>query len=373
MVIGAKYRIYPNDKQKLLIEKTFGCCRYIYNHFLEVANQSYQENKKTINEFEMRKQLTVLRRETDWLREVPQQALGCAIRNLSSAFSNFFRKTSGHPTFKSKHKSNQSFNISQWVRAEGKKMSLQKCGWIKIAIKEPLRGRIMGTTVSRNAAGQYYASFTLDAGEVELPEPTEFDPKTTIGIDLGIRRFAVLSTGEIIDNPRYLEQSQRKLAREQRRFSRKKKGGANRKKQKIKVARVHRKIANQRNDFLHKLTYRLTHENQVGTICIEDLAIRDLLQTRYVARGISDAAWGMFREQLTYKCKLYGKRLIVISRYAPTSQMCFDCGAVNEELILSQRTWTCSCGAKWDRDMLAAQNIRRFGIELYHQQTSANS
>jgi putative transposase len=364
---GYKYRIYPNKKQEIFLMKSFGCVRFIYNWALALKNQEYTNTKKSSNYYELNKKLPELKKENEWLNEVYSQSLQSALRNLDNAFTRFFKKQAKYPRFKSKNKNEFSFQIPQGIKLVGNKLFIPKVKkGINIIVDRRFDGIIKTVTISKNPSGQYHAIFLIES--VENKQKLEkFGISKTIGIDLGIKDFAVISNGIKIENPRYLKNKIRRLKKIQRKHSRKKVGSNNRKKHRIKLAKIHNKISNQRKDFLHKLTFDLTHKNQVSTICIEDLAISNMIKNHNLAQAISDVGWNEFRKQLEYKCNWYGKNLIVISRFAPSSKLCPECGQLNNKLTLADREWTCECGAKHDRDLLAANNIKNFGIEQYRR------
>lgn len=370
MLKSFRYRIYPTPEQEVFLNKTFGCCRYVYNHFLALRNQLYEEQKKSLSCFDMIKQLTTLRREQPFLAEIacaPEQQV---LFHLDNAFTNFFKKQASYPGFKSKHLHRDSFSVPREYQIVDSKLHIPKLKTgIKIVLDRPPEGALKTLAISRNPAGQYFASILCETGE-KLPEKEKFSAETTVGIDLGIKDFAVLSSGEVAQNPKYLTKSLQKLAKEQRRLSHTEKGSRNHEKQRRKVAKVYQHITNQRNNFLHNLTYRLTHENQVSTLCIEDLGVEELLQKKELSRCIADVSWGRFRELLTYKCDWYGKNLVVIPQNAPSTMLCPVCGSINKQLTLADREWICpTCGTHHDRDLNAAQNIRRFGLEqIYRRQ-----
>ncbi len=237
---------------------------------------------------------------------------------------------------------------------------------IDIKLHRNFEGSIKTVTISKNPSGQYFATLLVECNE-NIQKTEEFNVNTTIGIDLGLKEFAVMSDGTRVENPKYLRNKLKRLKKIQKRHSRKKKGSNNRCKERIKLAKQHLKVKNQRQDFLHKLTYGLTHKNQVSTICIEDLAVSNMVKNHKLAMSINDVGWGEFRRQLEYKCLWYGKKLIVINRFAPSSKMCSACGKINTELKLSDREWTCECGVTHDRDLLASNNIKTFGIEQYRR------
>lgn len=363
MYKGYEYRIYPNKTQQEFLAKTFGCCRYVYNHFLARRIEYHEKEGKYINSFALSKELTVLKNKLEWLKEVDCQALQQELRHQDNAFERFFKAKKGFPKFKSKHTHRYSYttilNVS--LDIENHKIKLPKIGKVDLRLDRIPKGQIKSVTVKQVPSGKYFVSLTVLEEDKCLPKE-EIKAETTIGIDLGLKDFAILSDGRKIANPRYLKNNLKKLAILQKRLSRKQKGSSNRNKARIKVARQHEKISNMRKDFLHKLTYQLTHENQVSTVCIEDLAVNNMVKNHKLARSISDVSWSNFRTLLEYKCELYGKNLLVIGRFEPSSKMC-TCGYINKELTLADRGWTCPiCHKQHDRDILAANNIKKFAL-----------
>lgn len=359
-----KYRIYPNKQQQILLEKHFGATRWIFNYGLQRKIEKYQKEKKNLSCFEIAKEIPKLKKkkETGWLKEVNAQSLQMALRNLDNAYTNFFKKYNKFPKFKSK-KDKQTFSIPQGNKIDWdkKKVSFIKIGAIKAKIDRRFNGKILKATISKNKINQYFVSYTVEEN-IKLPKPKKIKEKTTIGIDLGIKHFAVLSNGKKIENPKYILKFEKRLKVLQRRLSRKKKGSQNRKKAKLKLAKLYNKINNQRLNFLHNLTYQLTHDSQVDTIAIENLNIAGMMKNHHLAKSIADVSWGEFIRQLSYKCKWYGKNLLIIGRFSPSSKMC-SCGYVNKELKLSDRKWTCpQCKTTHDRDILAANNIKKFAL-----------
>ena len=370
MLRAIKYRIYPNEDQRVRLAKTFGCCRWAYNYFLQLRNTMYDEEHKSISCYEMMSKLPELKKEYPWLTEVCANALQQALRHLDNAFTNFFRHTADYPKFKKKQ-SAQSFTEPGGISIVGSRLLIPKFReGIKVVQHRSFSGKIKSATVSVTASNKYYVSLVID-DEQDIKQKDVFSQETTIGIDLGIKDFAIFSTGERVENPKYLSTYLPILAREQRKLSRMQKGSKNREKQRIKVIRIYEHIANQRNDFLHNLTYRLTHESQVSTICIEDLDVKELLEKKTLSRNIADVSWSRFRALLTYKCEWYGKNLVVIPRYAPSSKLCTVCGSINENLTLADRTWICpTCQTVHDRDLNAAQKIRKIGLEQMYRRPS---
>jgi putative transposase len=366
---GFKFRIYPNKEQEIFLMKSFGCVRVVYNWALQLKIESYSKTKKSPNYYDLNKHLNELKAtpEKEWLKEVYSQSLQSALRHLDNAFTRFFKEKKGFPKYKSRHKNDFSFAIPQGATIYENKLYIPKVKQgIRIKLSRDFNGKIKTTTISKNPSGQYFVTLLIEENSKEI-KPKKVKESTTIGIDLGIKDFAVLSTGEKIDNPRHLKKKLKKLKKIQQRHSRKQAGSNNRKKSRVKVAKIHNKISNQRRDFLHKLSHRLTHDKQVGTICIEDLAVKNMVRNRKLSQAIFDVGWGEFRRQLEYKSKWYGINLIVIGRFKPSSKLCNQCGLINSKLTLSDREWTCECGAIHDRDILAATNIRNFGLAQYRR------
>ena len=359
---GYMYRIYPNKEQQILLAKHFGATRWIFDYGLQRKIEEYQKNKKSLSCFQISKELPELKRKNEWLKEINAQSLQMALRQLDNAYTNFFKKHNRFPRFKNK-KSKQAFSIPQGNKIdwENRKASFFKLGKIKIRIDRKFEGKIIKATISKNNINQYFVSYTVEEN-IKLPKKKKIREKTTIGIDLGIKDFAILSNGKKIKNPKYLRNSERRLKVLQRRLSRKQKGSQNRIKAKFKVAKLHNKITNQRSAFLHNFTHQLTHDSQVDTIAIENLNVNGMMKNHHLAKAIADVSWGEFVRQLSYKCEWYGKNLLVIGRFEPSSKTC-SCGYVNQELKLSDRKWTCpKCKKTHDRDILAANNIKKFAL-----------
>lgn len=367
MLRAYKYRIYPTDEQKVLFAKTFGCCRFVYNWALNMKITAYKERKETLGNVYltnlMKKELKV---EREWLTEVNSQSLQSALRNLDTAYTNFFRNTKavGFPRYKSR-KNRQSFLCPQHCRVDFSKntITIPKAKDIPAVLHRKFRGIVKTVTISMTPSGRYFASVLVDTSIQEKPK-SAVKNDTTIGIDLGIKTLAVCSDGRTFDNPKNLRKSLNRLALLQKRLSRRQKGSSNKNKARIKVARLQEHISNQRKDTLHKITYTLTHDSQVRTICMEDLNVKGMTRNHHLAQSVADASFGMFLTMLEYKCKWYGVNFVKIDRFAPSSKTCGKCGYVYKGLKLSDRSWTCpDCGMLHDRDFNAACNIKEFGLK----------
>ena len=367
MLRAYKYRIYPTDKQKVLFAKTFGCCRFVYNWALNLKVTAYKERKETFGNIYLTNLMkSELKAEHEWLSEVNSQSLQSALRNLDTAYSNFFRntKTVGFPRFKSR-KERQSFLCPQHCRVDFEKgtITIPKAKDIPAVLHRRFNGMVKTVTVSMTSSGKYFASVLVDTGLQEL-KPSDPVRESAIGIDLGIKSLAVCSDGRTFDNPKNLQKSLDRLKLLQKRLSRKQKGSANRNKARIRVARLQEHIANRRKDNLHKITYALTHDSQVHTICMEDLNVKGMQRNHRLAQAVGDASFGMFLTQLEYKCRWYGVNIVKINRFAPSSKTCGKCGYLYKGLKLSERSWTCpECGTHHDRDFNAACNIKEFGLK----------
>ena len=359
---GIKFRAYPNKKQQNLINQTLGCCRLIYNKGLAMRNGACSNGEK-IGYSQTSAMLTGLKKQADFsfLKDVDSIALQQSLRDLERGFKNFFEKRARHPQFKSKHNNHQSYrtiNQGDNIRIIGKYIKLPKLGYVKIRQSMEV-GHINNVTVERTPAGKYFVVLNVDF------EP-ELRPNAgcMIGIDVGIREFYSDSSGNVVNNPKHLEKSMRKLVREQRRLSRKQKGSNNRNKQRVKVAKVHEKITNQRNDFLQKQSTMLISENQ--TICIEDLNVKGMIRNHKLAQHIASCSWSKFFAMLEYKAAWYGNDIIKVPTMYPSSQTCSSCGYKNPLVKnLSIREWECPhCHAKHSRDTNASINILNKGLSL---------
>ena len=359
-----RYRIYPNKKQQELIQKTFGCTRFVYNYYLNKRKEMYENDKTTFTYNMCSKDLTNLKKELEWLKEPDKDSLQKALKDLDVAYQKFFKEHTGYPKFKSKKNRYKSYRTSctnNNIRFENKHIKLPKLGLVKVRDKQIPQGRILNATISQEPNGHYYCS--LCCTDVHF----EQYPKTNknVGIDLGICDFAILSDGIKIENPQFYEQSEKKLAKLQRELSRKTIGSSRWNKTRLKVAKLQKHIANQRNDFLQKLTTTIISNYDV--IAIEDLNVKEMKETDSKIRNkrVGDVSWSEFRRMLTYKSQWYGKELSVIDRYYPSSQICHICGHRDGKKSEDIRNWICpNCNSELDRDINASINILNEGLRL---------
>lgn len=345
-----KYRIYPNQHQKQQLAVQFGHARYIYNQALANRKNHYKQTGKGLTPYETIKNLVVEKEVTPWLGEADSQVLQQKLRDLETAYKNFFQKRAGYPKFKSKH-GKQTIRYPQRVKFSDTHTYLPKVGWVKTVFHRSLVGTQKSVTVSKTKTGKYFAS-VLCEWEIDIPE----NHNPSVGIDLGLSHFAILSNGERVDSPKYLRRTEKQLARAQRRLSRKKKGSANRTKDRLKVARLHERVANQRKDFLHKLSADVT--SRFGLIGLEDLNVSGMVRNRRLAKSISDSGWSTFVTFCEYKSAVRGGYVHQVDQFFPSSKTCNNCGYINQDLQLSDRGWVCpECSIELDRDINAAINI----------------
>lgn len=357
-----RFRMRPTKAQEPILGRMAGARRWVWNWALGRRKAYYAEYGKTIPASQLSSELTALKQQPDtaWLKEADSQALQQTLKDLDRAFRNFFEGRARFPRFKSKKRDAARFRIPQRVKIADGKVCVPKVGQVRIRQSQPVTETTKSATFRRATDGKWYVSLTA---EFEMPDvaSAEPDPVNVVGIDLGLKDFAVLSDGERVPAPKFFRKGQRKLRKAQRVLSRRKPGSNRRAEAKTRVARIHQRIANQRGDFLHKLTTDLV-VNHDG-LCIEDLSLKGLARTK-LAKSFADASMGEFRRQVEYKSVWNRKYLAVIDRFYPSSRLCRDCGAINETLTLSDRQWVCDCGLAHDRDLSAAINIRDEGLRL---------
>ena len=365
-----KFRLLPTKEQEVLLAKHFGCVRFIYNHFLSEKQKHYLENKETLKFNACQNMLIKQKKDEgyEWLKEVNSQCLVSTLLHLETAYTNFFKKNSKFPKFKSK-KNKNSFQIPQHVSL--KEHNIVQIPKFKEGLKfikhRDLKGQIKSATISKNPSGKYYISFSC---VVEKPTKHKKTGKS-IGIDLGIKDFIITSEGQRYCNPKFTKKYEAKLKRKQRILSRKQKGSKGRDKARLSVAKVHEKITNSRNDMQHKISSKLVRDYDL--IAIENLNVKGMVKNHKLSKAISDVAWSSFVTKLKYKAEWNDKEVIVIDRFYPSSKTCSCCDHIKESLSLDERTWTCSkCNTIHDRDVNASKNILRRALAIQSAGTVDN-
>lgn len=364
MLKAYKYRLHPNQAQRMLIEQHFGCTRFVYNWALALQNRYYKLFGKGLSRTQIQSQL-VKKKKTGkftWLNDVNSQSLLNALLNVHTAYTNFFKGRAKFPRFKSKKITQRSYQCPQHCTVDFDKniINLPKLKGIKAVFSRQFIGKIKTVTISKTATNKYYASILVDIGDNDnIPTATTIEPNLTLGVDLGLSHLLILSDGTKIDNPKHLSKSSNKLVIQQKIFARKDKTSNNYQKQRLTVARIHEKVKNQRLDLHHQITHKLICENQATSFCIENLSVKNMVKNRKLAKAINDVGWGQFVTLLTYKASWYGKNILKVNRFFASSKICSHCHHKLEPLPLSVRSWTCpNCATNHDRDINASNNIR---------------
>ncbi len=360
MLKSYKYKLKPNDKQIVLLNKHFGSIRFVYNHFLNERKNEYETNKNSLNYYDNAKSLTELKKQEEysWLKEINSQSLQYSLNNLETAYKNFFRFKKGFPKFKSKHDRN-SFTVPQFVKLNKNELSIPKFKEpIKVIIDMKFKGEIRQCTISKTSTNEYFVSILVETDHVKFEKTGK-----TVGIDLGLKDFAITSEGYKYKNNRYTKTYAKLLKKHQQHLSRKVKGSNRYNKQKLKVAKIHKKITNSRLDNLHKISTDLIKKYDL--IVLEDLNIKGMVKNHKLSKHIADASWSKFISMLTYKAQWNEKEIVKIDRFFPSSKTCNCCGYINQNLKLDIREWTCpSCNIKLDRDLNASINILKEGLKI---------
>jgi len=358
-----KYRIYPNKAQQALLQSTFGCCRFVYNKTLDIRKTAYEADKTKLSKFDCINRMTALKEEYVWLRDVPAVCLVQAVGNMDTAYQNFFKFGKGYPKFKSKHHSRKSckFMVPKCaVLQEISCLKLSKLGLVKYKKDREFVGTLRHIVVTQETDGKYYASYVVETG-VEAPKPQPVEASTTVGIDLGLKDFIVISDGRKISNPRFYATIDRRIARLQKHESRKTKGSKRRARIRLKINKLYVKKRNLIKNYIYHVAKALLRESQ--TLVMENLNIGGMVKNHKLAKSIQNVCWGELRRVLEYKSQWLGHNLIFIDRWAPSTKTCSCCGFHNSTLTLSDRSWVCpGCGTRHDRDVNAAINIKRMGL-----------
>ncbi|PMP73623.1 MAG: transposase [Aciduliprofundum sp.] len=366
MITATKVKLYPNEKQKILLEKHFGSCRFVYNYFLAKRDEYYithrDAEKSSLSYFDTVYMLVGLKKQYPWLYEVNAQSLQMSLRFLDNAFKNFFHKNADHPKFRKKGK-NDYFVVPQHVKIKGNRIYFPKFSdgiYFKGSKKKLSEIKNINEIVITKDAGDYYCSIIYELSE-KYPPKKQLSEENSVGIDLGIEKFATLSNGIAIENPRFMKKVEKRIEKLQKQLSRKQKGSNNRRKQILKLQKKYRKLRNMRKDFLDKVSTAIA--KQYDTIIIEDLNVQGMMQNHHIAKSIGDVSFYAFKEKLKYKAEKYGKNVIEIGRFDPSSKICSRCGNIKHDLKLSDRIYHCNiCGLTIDRDLNAAKNIRKMGL-----------
>lgn len=353
-----RYRVYPTQEQEQQLAHTFGCARYVYNHFLKVRTDAWYENQERIGYNGTAKMLTDLKKQTEtlWLQDVSNVCLQQSLQNLDTAFKNFFQGRAKYPNFKKKHGMQSArYTTSGFTFKDGKLKLAKHDKPLNIKWSRQFNGKPTSCTVSKDAANRYHISILVEEEIKTMPFV-----KKEVGIDLGLTHAVITSDGLKVNNQKYYRLQEKRLAKAQRKLSKKRKGSSNRAKARLRVAKIHAKISDQRKDFAHKLTTKLINENQV--IAAESLQVKNLVKNRSLSKSIQDVGWHQITSMLEYKANWYGRSFVQIDRFYPSSKRCHVCGHISDKMPLSVRLWDCpSCGNQHDRDVNAAKNILKAG------------